>query len=144
MTVSHKTIIHLSCYYKFLLANKLNCTSISRPLSTHDDAMLTCQAFQIPIIPLLTPCHHPSCTHLYLLSCPTHLTNQQQVPSLLESAAKTVGRVWKVPASSLRVNARPGGRVNAARRSATNASRPRARTEPCASTNWIVIYVLVP
>lgn len=51
VTVSHKTIIHLSCYYAFLLANKLNCTSILRPLSTHDDAMLTCQAFQSPSSP---------------------------------------------------------------------------------------------
>lgn len=69
---------------------------------------------------------------------------QQQQVQAQESAAKTVGHVWKVLAWSLRVNARPGGRVAAARRSATNASRPRARTEPCASTSWIVIYVLAP
>lgn len=55
VTVSHKTIICLSCNYEFLLANKLNWTSIPRPLSTHDDEMLTCQAFQIPPLDSMSP-----------------------------------------------------------------------------------------
>lgn len=50
----------------------------------------------------------------------------------------------RVLASSSRANAPLGGRVNGARRSATNATRLPARTEPSAWTGRIVIYVLVP
>lgn len=65
-------------------------------------------------------------------------------PERRVNVARTVDHVLKVLAWSLRVNARPGGRVNAVRWSATNASPHRARTGPCASINWTVIYVLVP